>query len=546
MKNKFLTFSLIFLSLLFASSGFAWWDSDYSTRKEITINHGSDISDYSVLVLLDYESSMQSDFDDIRFIYSDDLTELPYYLQEKNDGVNASFWVKTNVSNGDKVIYVYYGNSSVSSNSNFSNAFIYSDDFNDNVINTDLWTEFERNGTINEIGGKLFINCTTYSGVNECSWREGAYSLPILVANITPDFYEYSVKITHSGDWVGNNFWSAGESMGFALGNSSFDNSFLGWNGTERVPTNYDYFSGSISYYLTYSTGAYGEFSGNDRNDSWGRQYAGWNEYTALGRYDEVTYCLYIRQYENETRFFAQPYDASGVDAGAVGTCGVSNMITHPYLTTNHGLDSSWLDSIYPTYTWLSNRYDFNWTQIALWLVGEDYANDGTNGTYNVTFDDFMVRKFDGGASFYDSNPVGWEEYWNESNATLGLWNWWNTSRHPAYADFYTSEEPIYTISSEVGFCGDGECSDSENCNSCVVDCGCESGEVCQYNFGTQVFECMGDMSGQGNQLTGFFTGLTGGLGNFVLTLGVVGLVLSIFVGLIFIVGKGMVGGFSG
>jgi len=117
-----LIFSIIFL-LLSVSTTKAWWNSSWSYRRNITINNtqnSNTLTDYQVAINITYDSDMQSDFDDIRFVDSDDSTELSYWIEDKVDDSWAYVWVKipSILASSTKDIYMYYGNPSTTSKSN--------------------------------------------------------------------------------------------------------------------------------------------------------------------------------------------------------------------------------------------------------------------------------------------------------------------------------------------------------------------------------------------------------------------------------------------
>jgi hypothetical protein len=122
-----------------------WWNTSWIYRKSHAISNASGAgTNYQVKIKVVNSSGLdsgdtvyinnkaQSDFDDIRFIrYSDNTTQLDYWIEEINQGINATFWVvipdDINVSNS--TIWIYYGNNSVTNNSNGNNTFIFFDDF---------------------------------------------------------------------------------------------------------------------------------------------------------------------------------------------------------------------------------------------------------------------------------------------------------------------------------------------------------------------------------------------------------------------------------
>lgn len=103
-------------------------------QKKITVHYGSG-SDSGEDVYMN--SKCKTDFSDIRFTDDDGETELDYWLKEKTDSDNAVFWVEVadDLTSSNVTIYVYYGNASASSTSNFDNTFpVLSDDFEDGTV----------------------------------------------------------------------------------------------------------------------------------------------------------------------------------------------------------------------------------------------------------------------------------------------------------------------------------------------------------------------------------------------------------------------------
>ena len=121
-----------------------WWDSNWNYRRNITIDNSANsntLTDYQVPINVTYDSNMQSDFDDLRFTYynstDDSETELSYWIENKTDSGWAYVWVKVPEipANGYSTVYMYYGNSLVSSASNGNDTFILFDDFEDGDVN---------------------------------------------------------------------------------------------------------------------------------------------------------------------------------------------------------------------------------------------------------------------------------------------------------------------------------------------------------------------------------------------------------------------------
>ncbi|MCK9578313.1 DUF2341 domain-containing protein [bacterium] len=99
--------------------------ADWGYRKaiEITNNSGQELSDFQIMFDVTYDTDMQTDFDDVRFL--NDSVSLPYWIETKTDEVSGRFWVKIpSIPITGKTIYMYYGNAGATSESNLSNVFI--------------------------------------------------------------------------------------------------------------------------------------------------------------------------------------------------------------------------------------------------------------------------------------------------------------------------------------------------------------------------------------------------------------------------------------
>jgi hypothetical protein len=108
-----------------------WYNEAWNRRAPVTIdNPGSSLSDYQVEVNITYDTDMQPDFDDVRFVDSDGSAELSYWRQGYIASTSATFWVKVpSIPSGTKTIYVYYGNDAASSASDGDATFLFFDDF---------------------------------------------------------------------------------------------------------------------------------------------------------------------------------------------------------------------------------------------------------------------------------------------------------------------------------------------------------------------------------------------------------------------------------
>jgi len=135
---------------------------DWAEIKEITIDNFSNFNtlvNYQIKIIVTYEPEMQLDFDDIRFVDSDGVTFLDYWLESKVDSRSAIFWVKVpNIpATSSKTIYMYYGNLKIGSMSNGDKTFEFFDDFIGNG-STDF-TNMTKVDFVNLLsGGEWFSN----------------------------------------------------------------------------------------------------------------------------------------------------------------------------------------------------------------------------------------------------------------------------------------------------------------------------------------------------------------------------------------------------
>ena len=110
-------------ALAFASPAHAWWNSEWTLRKKITVDAtASGLTEptgaVAVLVRLhegDFRfASAKPDGSDLRFVSEDDKTLLPYHIEKIDPLLNEAFvWVKVpELKPGNKTtLWLYYGNS---------------------------------------------------------------------------------------------------------------------------------------------------------------------------------------------------------------------------------------------------------------------------------------------------------------------------------------------------------------------------------------------------------------------------------------------------
>lgn len=115
-------------------------------------------------------SKCLANYGDIRFVASDNTTELPYWM-ETNAGTYADFWVKVDSITTDSSIYIYYGNSSATTTSNGNTTFEFFDDFEGTALDTSKWNVADWQGS----GGSESVSSGTLQITSVASNKRAVY-----------------------------------------------------------------------------------------------------------------------------------------------------------------------------------------------------------------------------------------------------------------------------------------------------------------------------------------------------------------------------------
>ncbi|ODU50841.1 MAG: transporter [Thiobacillus sp. SCN 63-374] len=113
---RILAFALALLLSLFSVTSHAWWNEDWTARKQITLsNPAGEVADAPVLIRLhtgnfDFLAANENG-SDLRVVAGDDKTELKFYI-EKWDSINqlALVWVKLPKLAANTSAWLYFGN----------------------------------------------------------------------------------------------------------------------------------------------------------------------------------------------------------------------------------------------------------------------------------------------------------------------------------------------------------------------------------------------------------------------------------------------------
>ncbi|MBY0538355.1 DUF2341 domain-containing protein [Patescibacteria group bacterium] len=115
-----------------------WFDAgfDYRQRVRVVNTDASSYASTAVKLTVAYDSNMQSDFDDLRFTAGDGLTTVPFWIERVVASTEAIVWVRMPLlpANDIGTVFMYYGSSTVGSQSNGPSTFDAFDDFEDNNI----------------------------------------------------------------------------------------------------------------------------------------------------------------------------------------------------------------------------------------------------------------------------------------------------------------------------------------------------------------------------------------------------------------------------
>ncbi|MEM4215256.1 MAG: DUF2341 domain-containing protein, partial [Candidatus Pacearchaeota archaeon] len=193
----------------------AWWNASWSRRVPIFVwgPNGAGPENYAIPMNITYDSDMQNDFDDLRFVDDDNVSELDYWIQEKSNGAWALVWVeiKDAISDSEnQTVYMYYGNPQASSRSDISKTFLFGDDFNDGVIGPE-W--MNNTGPIYEENGVIFMNTSSYTDVAKLyinTTDDIIYDFAVMV-KVRPDHldsgdYRLGVAAKHRWDGSGDGY----------------------------------------------------------------------------------------------------------------------------------------------------------------------------------------------------------------------------------------------------------------------------------------------------------------------------------------------------
>ena len=124
-----------------------WWDANWSYYRVLPIVNSYNSYQMKIVVGkysggdVSCDGHCRDDFGDLRFVDVDNVTQLPFWIENYTPGVQATIWVNVSfdVETYQKII-MYYGNPFITTTSDGSSTFIFFDDFPGTSIDTSKWT----------------------------------------------------------------------------------------------------------------------------------------------------------------------------------------------------------------------------------------------------------------------------------------------------------------------------------------------------------------------------------------------------------------------
>ena len=146
MKNILVILTIL---LLAGTVSAQWFDNDFKFKQEFTVQSPSSATQYEFLLDLNsttigqhFLDNVKDDFSDLRIVDSTETFALDYWIVSGSitPDTNGHVWFDSNVVSGDNTFFVYYGNVSAVSLSDFNSVFDLYDDFSDgNFLSDPVW-----------------------------------------------------------------------------------------------------------------------------------------------------------------------------------------------------------------------------------------------------------------------------------------------------------------------------------------------------------------------------------------------------------------------
>lgn len=142
------------------------WDASWTKKVKLNVNTTDGyMANRSVLIRVPFDSDMQSEFGDIRFVNGSENAEMGYWKYNNTcvASTYCDFWVlfPQNWSSAEnQTIYVYYGNAGASTTSDITKAFWFGDDFGTLGLGTKWKTGTSASYSADTFNGMTILNVT--------------------------------------------------------------------------------------------------------------------------------------------------------------------------------------------------------------------------------------------------------------------------------------------------------------------------------------------------------------------------------------------------
>jgi hypothetical protein len=156
-------------------------------------------------------SSILSNGADIEFCTTDGLERLTHWIYNDTWYPSGDNIIWVNLKGNSQIVMKYKNTSAVTSYSNAKETFPIGDNFNDNSLDTNLWSVMSGGGftgTVNETGGYLILNGTGNTGVISL----GQFNLSEALFETRFIFKQNDVRATEFANMI-NSPWSSGVSV---------------------------------------------------------------------------------------------------------------------------------------------------------------------------------------------------------------------------------------------------------------------------------------------------------------------------------------------
>ncbi len=207
-------------------------DDSWLNRKLVTITNSGDAIETATNIEISvlYNSSMQSDFDDIRFTDMDG-NNLGYYISEKTDNLSAGIILAIpNIPSGDSTIFMYFNNNNASSTSSISNInSVIEDSFETGEIQDSKWFSSDKDPSHFEFAddnNSLILHSPGYNYLYLINPDNGSTKFDRSITRVN----EYSFKI----DALNWHSCSTSYSGTYNLANITFNNTYANFNGVSK------------------------------------------------------------------------------------------------------------------------------------------------------------------------------------------------------------------------------------------------------------------------------------------------------------------------